>query len=87
MSSMLFEIVELPNGDIALRRADDDGEPLVTIQFSEESEYYLQGVKIDVARAMIQTGLETASEMAQLNADDEVDLDGDSSALSPTQIH
>jgi len=84
---MLFEIVELPNGDVALRRADDDGEPLVTIQFSEESEYYLQGAKIDVARAMIQTGLETASEMAELNAEDETDLDGDSPALSPAQIH
>ena len=37
MSSSFLEIVEMPNGDIVLQRAEEEGEPLVVIQFSEES--------------------------------------------------
>ena len=41
MSSDLYEIIELSSGEIALRRANEEGEPLVTIRFSEESLYFL----------------------------------------------
>lgn len=65
--SSLFEIVELPNGEIVLQRADDagegQGEPLVSIRFSEESLYFLSNAKYDVAKAMIEAGLEVASDM------------------------
>ena len=65
--SSLFEIVELPNGEIVLQRADDagerQGEPLVSIKFSEESLYFLNDAKYDVAKAMIEAGLEIASDM------------------------
>ena len=57
--STLYEIVELPNGDIALRRADEDGEPLVSIRFSKESQYFLEDAKIEIAKAMIEAGLDT----------------------------
>ena len=36
-----LEIVELVNGDIVLQRADGDGEPLMTIRFSDESKGYM----------------------------------------------
>ncbi len=64
MSSSLLEIVEMPNGDIVLQRSDEDGEPLVVIQFSEESRVYLMDGTMEVARAMIQAGIQAAAQMA-----------------------
>lgn len=65
--SSLYEIVELPNGEIALQRADDtspqENEPLVSIRFSEESLYFLSEAKFHVAKAMIEAGLEAAGDM------------------------
>ena len=56
----------MPNGDIVLQRSDDDGgEPLVVIQFSEESRVYLMDGTLEVARAMIQAGIETAAQLAE----------------------
>lgn len=71
MSSSLYEIVELSSGEIALRRSDDDGEPLVYIRFSEESEFHLREQKIEIAKAMIEAGIYAAAEMA----DEEVDME------------
>ena len=64
MSSFL-EIVELLNGDIVLQRADGEGEgdALMTIQFSDESKAYMPNGRLEVARAMIHAGIETASQM------------------------
>ncbi|WNO11224.1 hypothetical protein [Teredinibacter sp. KSP-S5-2] len=67
--SVLYEIVELPNGDIALQRADEQGEPLVSIRFSKESLYFLSDSKITVAKAMIEAGLEAAGDIED-NQDD-----------------
>jgi len=66
----LFEIVELPDGEIALRRADESGEPLVSIKFSEESLYFLNESKIDIAKAMIEAGLEAAGEIQEMKEDE-----------------
>lgn len=63
MESSLLEIVELANGDIILRRADEDGEPLVNIRFSKESLKFMPNIRLDIAKAMIQAGIETFSEM------------------------
>jgi len=60
-----YEIVELMNGDVALQRPDDEkNEPLVTIRFSEESLAFLGVAKFDVAKAMIEAGMEAAGEVA-----------------------
>ncbi len=84
MSSSFLEIVEMPNGDIALQRSDDDdGEPLVVIQFSEESRVYLMDGTLEVARAMIQAGIETAAQLAEQG---EVDL-GDLADEQPRILH
>ena len=72
MSASLYEIVELPNGDVALRRADDEeGEPLVYVRFSAESLYFLKDKSFDIAKAMIEAGMETASDL--FAAEQEVD--------------
>ena len=64
--STLYEIVELANGEIALQRSDNDGEPLVTIRFSKESEFFLDDIKADVAKAMIEAGLEIVTESGDM---------------------
>ena len=58
MASSLFEIIELPDGEFALQRSGEHGEPLVRIEFSEEARVYLRGAGLDVARAMIDAGIE-----------------------------
>jgi len=61
--SDLYEIVETADGEIILRRAgDDDDSPLVSISFSEEALYFLDQQKFSVAKAMIEAGLEAASD-------------------------
>jgi len=63
--SSFLEIVEMPNGDIVLQRSDDDGEPLVVIQFSDETKVYLLDGTLEVARAMIQAGIHVAAQLAE----------------------
>ncbi len=72
MSASLLEIVDLGNGEIVLQRADDDAEPLVTIRFSDESRMYLMDSGMEVAKAMIQAGIQAAAtlmEQAEVEAD------------------
>ena len=61
MPTSLLEIVDSGNGEIVLQRADDDSEPLVTIRFSEEARVYMMDSGLDVARAMIQAGIQAAA--------------------------
>jgi hypothetical protein len=65
VSTSILEIVELSDGEIVLQHAEDDGAPLVTIRFSEESRLYLMGNGLEVARAMIQAGIQAAAELAE----------------------
>ncbi|MGK0249264.1 MAG: hypothetical protein ACI910_002003 [Oleispira sp.] len=60
-----FEIVELSNGDIGLRRADEESEELIVkIQFSEEAKKGLRNNHIEVAHAMIEAGVSKVSELS-----------------------
>lgn len=65
MSASLLEIIDLGDGEIVLQRADDDSEPLVVIRFSEESRVYMMDNSLEVAKAMIQAGIQAAAEMAE----------------------
>lgn len=65
MPTALLEIVDLGDGEIVLQRAEDDSEPLVRIRFSEESRAYLMDNGLDVAKAMIQAGLQAASTLGE----------------------
>lgn len=76
MSTSLLEIVDLGDGEIVLQRADDDSEPLVRINFSGESQLYLMDNGLEVAKAMIQAGLQAAAvmaEQAEVEMESEVD--------------
>ena len=65
MSASLLEIVDLGDGEVVLQRADDDSEPLVTIRFSEESRLYMMDNGLEVAKAMIQAGIQAAATLAE----------------------
>ena len=69
LAPSLLEIVELPNGDFVLQRAGGDGEPLVNIRFSEESREYLPEARLEIAKAMIQAGIQAAAHMAGAEAE------------------
>jgi hypothetical protein len=61
----LLEIIDLGDGEIVLQRADDDSEPLVRIRFSDESRVYLMDNGLEVAKAMIQAGIQAAAMIAE----------------------
>jgi hypothetical protein len=67
MSTSLLEIVDLGDGEVVLQRADDDSEPLVSIQFSEEASAYLMDNNLEVAKVMIQAGIQAAAKMAEMS--------------------
>ena len=83
MSTSLLEIVDLGDGEIVLQRADDDSEPLVRINFSGESQLYLLDNGLEVAKAMIQAGLQAAAVMAE-QAEVEIESEADS---APRILH
>lgn len=63
--SGVFEVVELSDGNIELRRVDDEqGESLVKIVFSDETKAGLGEHKIEIAKAMLQAGMERVSELS-----------------------
>ena len=76
MSSPYYEIVQLSDGEIALQRADAEGEsePLVRITFSEEAKFFLQEQYVDVAKAMINTGIRA---VGKLQDGEEIDSEDD----------
>ncbi len=65
MSSSLLEIVDLGDGEIVLQRADGESEPLVTIQFSDASQRYMLDNCLEIAKVMLQAGLEAAAVLAE----------------------
>lgn len=65
MSASFFEIVQLKDGDYALRRIDDDdASPLVRISFSSEARDMMDDRELNVAKAMIAAGIEAVGEVA-----------------------
>ena len=82
MSNSYYEIVELASGDIALQRIDGAGEPLVRVTFSDEVKFFLQEQYIDIAKAMINTGIRIVGQIqdeneAEAEADAQADFDED----------
>ena len=79
MPASLLEIVDLGDGEIVLQRADDAAEPLVTIRFSDETRIYLMDNGLEVARAMIQAGIQAAAAIAE-----QAEVEADSAASTTT---
>ncbi len=71
MSSSYLEIVELEDGSFALQRMDEDGEPLVVINFSDEVSDYLKENQVAVAKAMIGAGVQAAGALSKAVMDAE----------------
>ena len=65
MSASLLEIVDHGDGEIVVRRVDDVSEPLVTICFSEEARAYMMDNGLEVAKAMIQAGMQAAAVISE----------------------
>ena len=82
MSANLLEIVDLGDGEIVLQRADDDSEPLVTIRFSDESRIYMMDNGLEVAKAMIQAGIQAAANLAE-----QAEVEQESAAEAPRVLH
>jgi len=59
-----FELVMLDSGEVALQRAGADG-ALVTINFSPEVMAYLDGRHIEVAKSMMDAGIQMAFELGE----------------------
>ncbi len=59
MSDPVIELVKLENGDIALRHSDDPEQQLVTISFSSQVKEMLQFDQMEVARAMVEAGMDS----------------------------
>ena len=64
MPTSFLEIVELPDGSIVLRRAENE-EVLVTLDFSEDAKVFLQGQHVEGAKAMFSVGVQMAGQMAE----------------------
>lgn len=77
MSSSFYEIVELANGEIALQRADGDGEMLVRVSFSDEVKFFLQEQHLEVAKAMINTGIRIVGQIQKEEIGIELEVDDD----------
>jgi len=67
VSTSLLEIVDLGDGEVVLQRVEGDAEPLVSIQFSDEANAYLMGNNLEIAKVMIQAGIEAAAQLAEVN--------------------
>lgn len=80
--SSFYEIIELENGDIALRQSERaEGNPLVEIRFSEESQYFLGKAKFDVAKTMIEAGLDLVAELSEQESEAESGIDAPASPV------
>ncbi|MDG2273287.1 MAG: hypothetical protein P8L39_13375 [Halioglobus sp.] len=82
MSASLLEIVDRGDGEIVVQRADDESEPLLTINFSDEARAYMMDNGLEVARAMIQAGIQAAAAISESGNDE-----SDASRLSPRVLH
>jgi hypothetical protein len=63
MSDPVIELVKLENGDIALRNAESPDEHLLTITFSDPVKGMLQFDQMEVARAMVEAGMDSFREI------------------------
>jgi hypothetical protein len=81
MENAFLEIVELEDGQFALKRIDSDDEALVTVNFSAEVIRILQDNQSIIAKAMIGAGVQAASMMSQQAADDTEELSSENQTI------
>jgi len=79
-----LEIVQLDNGDVVLRRSNEDKRVLLRLEFSDEIDQHLEGIKLEVAKAMIQSGAGAYADLTQSELD--VDVDDNAHQAEPQQL-
>lgn len=85
-----MELVELEDGDVVLRRVDDQ-KILIQISFGDVGSKYFPLGKMEIARAMMYAGFKTFNKIAARMADEHEDglssqaPDGDDKKTSVTQ--
>ncbi len=80
MTTSVLEIVDRGDGEIVLQRADSDSEPLVTVSFSDEARIYIMDNGLEVAKAMIQAGIQAAAVISERG---DGDAEAEESSESP----
>jgi len=63
-NTTVLEIAELSEGEVVLRAAGGEGEPMVRIVFSAEARDYVGDKRMLVAKAMFEAGIRTAAQLA-----------------------
>lgn len=87
MTTSLLEIIDLGNGEVVLQRADDDSGPLLRIQFSDETRVYVMDHCLEIAKAMIQAGIERTAEITD-QGEVEIEEEGaGTTAALPRTLH
>ena len=66
------------------RHGDGGSDPLVTIKFSDETRMYIMDQGLEVAKAMIQAGIQAAASIAEQA---EVEADTSVSDTAPRVLH
>jgi hypothetical protein len=82
VTTSLLEIVDRGDGEIVLQRADSDSEPLVTVSFSDEARIYIMDNGLEVAKAMIQAGIQAAAVISEQG-----EGDGEASRVVSRVLH
>lgn len=67
--STLYEILELPNGEIVLQRVEGDSEPLVRIRFSDQAKAYMDDASLLIAKAMVEAGIKAINDLGHSHQD------------------
>ena len=81
MTASLLEIVDRGDGEVVVQRSDEDSEPLVTILFSDEARDYMMDNALEVAKAMIQAGIQAAAVISESGKDESETSDVSSRVL------
>jgi hypothetical protein len=84
VATAVLEIVDLGDGEIVLKHSEGDAEPLVRIRFSDECQMYLLENNLDVAKAMIQAGIQAASNLVE---EDDAEAESGAADAAPRVIH
>lgn len=74
MPTAFLEIVELSDGRIILRRAEDGG-ALITLEFSADAKAFMQGQHLEIAKTMLTMGIELANDLEGIEPADESDAE------------
>jgi len=69
-SEQIIELVQLSNGDVALRDSENPEQPLVTIKFSDAVENLLPADKLSIGKAMVEAGIERFGEIQYQRVED-----------------